>query len=102
MTTPTRIEDLISVETEHLIGVTKDAPLVTLRCIGDKTILLGQLTPAAARDIANHLNESAARAEYEFDLFTGSRARGIDDAHIAALLTIVREGEYTRHTDIDR
>lgn len=92
-----RIEDLEGVETEHLLGLGTGQPLVKIRCTSAGTILLGQVSPAAARRIANGLMEAAARAEYELDLTLGARTQGMGDpAMLAMLLVMVRHGEAAR------
>jgi hypothetical protein len=92
----TRIMDLDGVEIEHLLGATA-GPLVKIRCLSAKTILLGQMTPNEARRIASHLHESAARAEYEADLFNIMRAEGWADHEMGLILHMVRTGEARRH-----
>lgn len=94
--TATRIEDLVNVETEHLLGSNGVRPLVKLRAESDHTVIVGQMSPAQAREIALHLLESAARAEYEADLWHGSIAAGAQEEAIAGVLRIVRQGEAPR------
>ena len=94
----TRVHDLTGVETEHLLGEAH-GPLVTLRCSGAKVILLGQIPPAAAREIAMHLLESAARAEYESDFHRTATTGGMDAQTIGQILHMVRLGETDRHTN---
>lgn len=96
--TASRIEDLADVSTEHLLGLATGLPLVKMRCESDDTVLVGQLTPEQARDIASHLLESAARAEYEHDAMTAMKEAGMDDAAIGAIFHFVRAGEFHRHT----
>ena len=88
----TRIHDLTGVEVEHLLGA-KHGPLVKLRAISGPAILLGEFTPAAARQIARDLTTCAARAEYEHDLFVGLEHHGMEREAIAFILHAVREGE---------
>lgn len=92
----TRITDLAGIEVEHLLG-DASGPLVKIRCLSPKTILLGQVSPADARQIAAHLVEAAARAEYEADLFNTMRAEGWTDQMAGAVLHMVRAGEAHRH-----
>lgn len=92
----TRIVDLDGIEVEHLLGETH-GPLVKVRCLSARAILLGQLTPGAAREIAAHLAEAAARAEYEADLFNTMRAEGWTDQMAGVVLHMVRAGEARRH-----
>lgn len=93
----TRVTDLNGIEVEHLLGDTY-GPLVKVRCLSPKTILLGQVTPGQARQIAAHLMEAAARAEYEADLYATMRATGAwTDEMIAAVFAMVRAGEANRH-----
>lgn len=96
------IADLTNVETEHLVGSITKAGLVRLRAESENpahhVILLGELTPTQAREIATHLFESAARAEYEEDLLQQLTAREFDDDVIASIFQMVRAGEYHRHT----
>ncbi len=95
--TATRIEDLTGVSTEHLLGATTGLPLVLLRAESAGTVLIGQVSTEQAREIAAHLTESAARAEYEADFARAANARGMDDVTIAGILTIIRLGEEQRH-----
>ena len=97
----TRITDLSGIDVEHLLGDTA-GPLVNIRCLSPKTILLGQVAPADARQIAAHLMEAAARAEYEADLFNTMRAEGWTDQMAGAVLHMVRSGEAARHQGKDR
>lgn len=92
----TRISDLDGIEVEHLLGE-RAGPLVKIRCLSGKAILLGQIEPSAAREIAAHLHEAAARAEYEADLFHTMRAEGWTDQMAGAVLAMVRAGEAHRH-----
>lgn len=92
----TRIVDLDGIEVEHLLGE-RAGPLVKIRCLATRSILLGQVTPGAARQIAAHLMEAAARAEYEADLFNTMRAEGWTDQMAGAVLHMVRAGEAARH-----
>ncbi len=94
----TRIIDLDGIEIEHLLGE-RAGPLVKIRCLSGQAILLGQIEPSAAREIAAHLHEAAARAEYEADLYNTMRAQGWDDPTIGSLMCLVRYGEANRHTN---
>ncbi len=94
----TRVTDLDGIEVEHLLGETH-GPLVKVRCLSAKTILLGQMSPTDAREIAAHLTEAAARAEYEADLFNTMRAEGWTDQMAGVVLHMVRAGEAHRHTN---
>ena len=94
----TAIRDLDGIEVEHLLGQTY-GPLVKLRCLSAGAILLGEVTPEAAREIAAHLAEAAARAEYEADLWNAMQAEGFDGRTAGAVLAMVRAGETTRHTN---
>lgn len=94
----TAIHDLTGIETEHLLGDTS-GPLVKIRAQGTGVVLVGQVAPEAAREIAAHLTEAAARAEYEADLWTAMQAEGFDERTSAAVLLLVRRGETARHTD---
>lgn len=88
--------DLSNVEVEHLLGLGTGLPLVKIRAESDSVVLLGQVSPDEARQIAGHLVEAAARAEYELDFFTeASKVFGRREA--AALLHVVRAGERRRH-----
>lgn len=93
----TTITDLRGIDVEHLLGV-KLGPLVKIRCQGDGIVLVGQVDPASARQIAGHLLEAAARAEYESDLDRTMVAEGIDDRIRALMLGMVRRGEIERLT----
>ena len=97
----TAIGDLAGIEVEHLLGE-RYGPLVKIRCLstgGAPVILLGQVDPAAAREIAGHLHEAAARAEYEADLLATMRAEGWTDQMAGVVLAMVRAGETNRHTN---
>lgn len=108
------IHDIAGVEVEHLLSATTHAGLVKLRVTGtvtrhtppqrkgDTQILLGQLSPAMARQIATHLFDEAARAEYEQDLWRAGKAADIADDALGHVLTLVRQGEVARHTDSDQ
>ena len=95
-----RIEDLINAETEHLLSATTYKGRVVLRCESDKTVLIGQLTPEQAREIAAHLFESAARSEYEQDLWAELTRAEMDEQTIGLIFHAVRAGEMRRHTEI--
>lgn len=95
-----RIEDLVNVETEHLLGAASGFPLVVLRAESAGTVVHAHLTPTQARDIAEHLFEAAARAEYEYDLYTAGKAAGLSDEQIAPIMHMVRSGEMRRHTEV--
>lgn len=94
----TRVTDLDGIEVEHLLG-DQLGPLVKIRCLSPKAILLGQVSPADARQIAAHLNEAAARAEYEADLWQAMQAEGWTDQMAGVVLHMVRAGEANRHTN---
>ena len=94
----TRISDLDGIEVEHLLGE-RVGPLVKIRCLAKGTVLLGQIEPSAAREIAAHLTEAAARAEYEADLWQAMQAEGWTDQMAGAVLHMVRAGEANRHTN---
>jgi hypothetical protein len=96
MTRP-RFVDIVNVETEHLVGATLDRPLVTLRVSCSEGIIgLAQMPPDQARDIASHLFESAARAEYDYDVVLACKAAG-DEKVTSLILHLVRSGELLRH-----
>ncbi len=101
MTAPI-IRDLTNVEVEHLLGLASGLPLVKVRAEAAGVVLVGQISPDDARQIAGHLFECAARAEYEADLVSASIARGLPSDVIAINLTLVREGEQRRHKDRGR
>ena len=94
----TKIVDLHGIEVEHLLGE-KYGPLVKLRCSGPELIMLGEVDPASARQIAQHLMEAAARAEYEADLHATMVADGWTHEMMGAVLHMVRQGETNRHTN---
>lgn len=96
-----KITDIIGVETEHLLAATTLMGGVTLRVSHEGGVALGQLTPAQAREVAEHLMESAARSEYESDLYRGMAEVGWTESQIGRVLTLVRAGEFTRHTAIE-
>lgn len=70
---PVVICDLSNVEVEHLLGLGTGLPLVKIRAESDRVVRVGQVSPDEARQIAGHLVEAAARAEYEIDFFTEAR-----------------------------
>lgn len=93
--TASRIEDLTDVSVEHLLGLATGLPLVKLRAKSNDTVLVGQLGPDQAREIAAHLVEAAARAEADFAR-TAATA-GMDDATTSQILVMIRHGEERRH-----
>ena len=94
----TKIVDLHGIEVEHLLGE-KYGPLVKIRSSGPRVILLGEVDPASARQIAGHLMEAAARAEYEADLHSTMTADGWKPEMMGAVLRMVRRGEVNRHNN---
>lgn len=76
----------------------KQGPLVKIRCEGPDVVLRGQVDPASARQIAGHLLEAAARAEYESDLYRTMKAEGWEDKLAAVVFDMVRRGEVDRLT----
>ena len=104
MTKPTTIGDLAGIEVEHLVSERTEEPLVLLRALSTGTVLIGQLPVDDARQIAEHLLEAAARAEYEVDLITGIREKATaanmpdPELMVAFACTAVRRGEMRRHT----
>jgi hypothetical protein len=101
MAPKTLLCELTDVQVEHLLGLGTGLPLVMLRCVSDQAQLDGQISPTQAREIAGHLLEAAARSEYEYDLWTGARATGLDPGACTHLLHIVRSGERRRMEDPD-
>lgn len=91
-----KFEDLAHVEIEHMIGLGSGLALVKFRCTSEHTVMLGQLEPAAAREIARNLFEAAARAEYELDLLTELQRIGVEEDAIATIFQAVRAGEERR------
>lgn len=89
--------DLDGIEVEHLLGLTSGLGLVKIRAISADRVLLGEVEPASAREIASHLMECAARAEYEQDFANACKASGIDEDDIVRMLGLVRFGEQQRH-----
>jgi hypothetical protein len=92
----TKIDDLNDVEVEHFLGEPSGQPLVKLRVKGPGVILIGQMDPASARQIANDLLICAARSEYERDLVVGSKMLGVSKQNAVASLLAVRKGEEIR------
>lgn len=92
--------DLDGVTVEHLLGVGTGVPrpLVRLRAVSERVILLGEFDPAQARSLAADLSAAAARAEYELDLVDGLLAVGAVDSVEACgpFLLCVRDGERRR------
>lgn len=89
--------DLNDIEVEHLLGAATGRGLVKIRAISADRVLLGEIDPDAARQIASHLMECAARAEYEQDFADAAKASGIDDEATYMMLSLVRRGEQNRH-----
>lgn len=99
MASTKRIADIVNVETEHGLGV--KGGFVVFRVQTDGNVdALGQLRPAQARDIATHLFEAAARAEYEQDLHSELSGNDMPDEAIALIMHAVRNGEMRRHTNM--
>ncbi len=94
--TATRIEDLANVEVEHLLGMNTGLPLVKLRAESTGTVLVAQLEPAQARQIAMDLLTAAARAEYEHDLVTGGAHLELPTEFAMVATHVVRVGERLR------
>lgn len=94
-----RIEDLSNVEVEHLLGLGTGLALVKVRAESADTVLVAQFEPAQAREIACHLFEAAARAEYERDFVAEARTVGFEADLVNALLLMVRRGEERRHEE---
>ncbi len=95
--TASRIEDLADVSVEHMLGATTGRPLVKLRAESAGTVLLGQLDPEQAREIAAHLFEAAARAEYEADFTRTAAAAGMEEETLGQIIVMIRLGEEQRH-----
>jgi hypothetical protein len=95
--TASRIEDLAGVSVEHMLGLATGLPLVKFRAESEGTVLLGQLEPAQAREIAANLFEAAARAEYEADFARTATAGGLDGETLGQILLMIRNGEERRH-----
>jgi hypothetical protein len=92
------IRDLTNIEVEHLLGLHTGLPLVKVRAEADGVVLVGQISPDDARQIAAHLFECAARAEYEHDFVSACQAHDLPADVIGINLTLIREGEQRRHT----
>jgi hypothetical protein len=98
----TILSDVVLVETEHLISDRIHRGLVKFRVtLEDGSIALAQFEPDAAREIAAHLFESAARAEYEEDAYREMRRAEWSDEMIGGIFHLIRVGEFHRHTDGD-
>lgn len=98
----TRITDLTGIEVEHLISSTTEKPLVKIRALSENVVLFGEVDPAAARRIANHLMEAAARSEYEADFLSEMRVAEFTDDVLGLMLGMVRNGEMRRMTDLGK
>jgi len=94
-------DDLIVFEVEHLVSAQTGKPLVKVRVITDRAIALGQIDPRDARQIAGHLLECAARAEYEADFYTAATTGGLDEQTVGMVMHLLRFGERTRHEKDD-
>ncbi len=98
-----RYFDIEGISTEHLVGEKlvregKPAGLVKVSVqMSEDVHGIGQLTPAQARDVAMHLLESAARAEYEGDVFLAAEKIGADEKVGELIATLARGGEMRRH-----
>lgn len=94
----TAIHDLAHIEVEHGLGLATGKGFVKLRVTADAdVILLGQLPTDQARQIAGHLLDAAARAEYEQDFAAAMAGAGFPPEHVGQMLTLVRLGEIDRH-----
>lgn len=93
------LADIVGVQTEHLLSEHREVGLVKLRVtLEDGSVALGQLEPWMARQIADHLHESAARAEYEEDAWRSLSDAGMDTETKGLILNAIRAGEFHRHT----
>ena len=92
----TAIRELNKVEIEHGFGSVEHKGFVILRCIGHGAVLMSQIRPQAAREIGLNLITSAARAEYEEDLFRGLNDKEVPEQIIATVMWAVRDGERVR------
>ena len=92
-----KVHDIENVEVEHGLGETS-GPFVVLRVVAGDVICLGHLTPASARQIAEHLETAAARAEYEGDLYGELRRMEMPDDGVGLIMHAVRSGEMRRFT----
>lgn len=95
----TTFGDLTDIEVEHLLGATTGLGLVKIRAVSADRILLGEVDPASAREIASHLMECAARAEYEQDFAKAATRAGFDEQLTVMLLGLIRFGEQKRHEE---
>lgn len=91
------IRDLVNVEVEHLLGLHTGLPLVKIRAEAQGVVLVGQVSPDEARQIAAHLFECAARSEYEHDFASACHAHQLPTDVLAINLQLIREGERRRH-----
>lgn len=98
----TKIVDLTGVEVEHMVNARTGEPTVKVRALADGLVLLGQVDPSEARQIAGHLLEASARAEYEVDMILGLGIAGqATNGNLRMFLGAVRQGEVLRHTTTD-
>lgn len=91
--------DLSRIEVEHgLAERDGGVGFVKIRCLTDQgKVVLGQVDPAIARELATDLNNVAARAEYEQDLWREAKANDMPDDILGSILGMVRFGEQRRH-----
>ena len=98
----TKITDLNGIEVEHMVNARTGEPTVKIRALADDLVLLGQVDPAVARQIAGHLLAAAARAEYEVDMILGlGNADQATNGNLRMFFDAVRQGEILRHTATD-
>ncbi len=95
-----KILDLVSFDVDHGLGEVS-GPFVGVRAYsGSGDVLYGQLPPELARQLANDLFASAARSEYESDLYSELIEIKMPDEGIAMMMLAVRKGEVRRHLNI--
>ena len=92
------ITDLTGITVEHMVGATDHKGMVKLRAESTEFVLVGQVPPDDARELATNIIVSAARAEYEQDFIAAATVHGLPDEMVATFLALVRQGELIRRT----
>lgn len=95
MTAHEKIDDLVSIEVEHLMNA-HWKQLVKIRVKSTNAVSIGALDPDEARALAVNLLDAAARADYERDMVVGLQQTNAPEDVIAAALHVVRNGEVER------
>lgn len=98
MTVPTS-QDIARVDVEHGLTEARGGEgFVKIRVTSDQSdvVMLGQVDPDTARQLATDLMNVAARAEYEQDFWRESHRSGVPENAVGKMLAVVRAGESRR------